>query len=88
MLIGSYRKKVIGLRLIEVKHTSLNITERVVVVVEEFGLIDKTFAIILDNASFNANAMENLTPMFVGYLGSNPSPEPLDPNKHKYNLVH
>ena len=33
------QKKVIGLRLIEVKHSSENITERVPAVVEEFGLI-------------------------------------------------
>ena len=88
MLIGSYRKKVIGLRLIEVKHSGENIAERVTAVVEEFGLIDKIFAITLDNASSNVNAMETLTPMFTGYLGSDPSPEPLDTNKRKYTLVH
>ena len=82
------KKKVIGLRLIEVKHSDENIAERVVVVVEEFGLIDKIFAITLDNASSNAKATEILTPMFAGYLGSDPSPEPLDPNKRKYTLVH
>ena len=32
--------------------------------------------------------METLTPMFVGYLGSNPAPDPLDLNKHKYSLIH
>ena len=82
------QKKLIGLRLIEVKHSDENIAERVVVVVEEFGLIDKIFAITLDNASSNAKAMETLTPMFAGYLGSNPSPEHLDLNKRKYTLVH
>ena len=56
--------------------------------VEEFGLIDKIFAITLDNASSNAKAMETWTHMFPSYLGSDPSPEPLDPNKHKYTLVH
>ena len=56
--------------------------------VEEFGLIDKIFAITLDNASSNARAMETLTPMFAGYLDSNPSPEPLDSIKRKYTLVH
>jgi hypothetical protein len=35
------QKMVIGLRLIEVKYTGENITERVTCVVEEFGLIDK-----------------------------------------------
>jgi hypothetical protein len=57
-------------------------------VVEEFGLIDKIFYITLDNASYNANAMKTLTPMFVGYLSSDPAPEPSDPNKRKYCLVH
>ena len=70
------------------KHSGENIAERVVVVVAEFGLIDKIFAITLDNASSNAKATEILTPMFAGYLGSDPSPEPLDPNKHKYTLLH
>jgi hypothetical protein len=37
------QKKVIGLRLIEVKHSGENIAERVAAVVEEFGLIDKIF---------------------------------------------
>jgi hypothetical protein len=37
------QKKLIGLRLIEVKHTSENITEKIACVVEEFGLIDKIF---------------------------------------------
>jgi hypothetical protein len=32
--------------------------------------------------------METLTPMFAGYLGSDPTPKPDDPNKHKYSLVH
>jgi hypothetical protein len=82
------QKKVIGLRLIEVKHSSENIVERVVAVVEEFCLIDKIFNVTIDSASSNAKAMETLTPMFVGYLGSDSASEPDDPNKHKYSLVH
>ncbi|XP_066323573.1 zinc finger BED domain-containing protein RICESLEEPER 2-like [Miscanthus floridulus] len=81
-------KKVIGLRLIEVKHTGDNITEKVTCVIEEFGLLDKVFSVTLDNASSNANAMEKLTHMFAGYLGSEPAPTPSDPNKVKYHLVH
>jgi hypothetical protein len=57
-------------------------------VVEEFGLIDKIFAVTLDNASSNSKAMETLTHMFFGYLGSYPAPTPTDPNKVKYLLVH
>jgi hypothetical protein len=71
-----------------VKHTDKNIADRIVCVVEEFGLIDKVFSVTLDNASSNAKAIETLTSMFAGYLGSDPSPEPSDPNKRKYNLVH
>ena len=81
------QKRVIGFRLIEVKHSGENIAERIVSVVEEFGLIDKIFAVTLDNASSNAKAMETLTPMFFGYLVSDPAPTPSDPNKRKYCLV-
>ena len=55
------QKRVVGFRLIEVKHSGENIVERVASVVEEFGLIDKIFAITLDNASSNDKAMEALT---------------------------
>jgi hypothetical protein len=82
------QKRVVGFRLIEVKHSGKNIAERIASVVEEFGLIDKVFAITLDNASSNVKAIETLTPMFFGYLDSYPAPTPSDPNKVKYLLVH
>jgi hypothetical protein len=82
------QKKVVGFRLIEVKHSGKNIAERIASVVEEFGLIDKVFAVTLDNASSNSKAMETLPPMFFGYLGSYPAATPSDPNKVKYLLVH
>jgi hypothetical protein len=44
-----------------VKHTDKNIADRIVCVVEEFGLIDKVFSVTLDNASSNAKAIETLT---------------------------
>jgi len=69
-------KRVIGLRLIDVSHSGVNITDRVESVVTEFGLKDKVFSVTLDNASSNASAMAKLIPKFVGYLG--PDPEPLD----------
>jgi hypothetical protein len=72
------QKRVVGFRLIEVKHSSENIAERIASVVEEFGLIDKVFAVTLDNASSNSKAMETLTPIFFGYLGSYPTPTPTD----------
>ena len=70
------------------KHTGKNIAERVACVVEEFGLIDKVFSATLGNASSNAKAMKTLTPMFADYLGPDPTPEPVDPSKRKYSLVH
>jgi hypothetical protein len=71
-----------------VKHTDKNIGDRIACVVEEFSLIDKVFSITLDNISSNAKAIDTLTSMFAGYLGSDPSPKPLDPNQRKYSLVH
>jgi hypothetical protein len=82
------QKKVIGLRLTEVNHSGENIAASIASVVQKFGLIDKTFDITLDNASSNAKAMKTLEPMFVGYLGSDPTPEPQDPDKRTYSLVH
>ena len=70
------------------KHAGEKITEKIACVVEEFGLIDKIFSVTLDNASSNAKAVETLTPMFAGYLGLDPTPEPVDPSKRKYSLVH
>ena len=32
--------------------------------------------------------MKTLTPMFAGYLGPDPTPEPVVPSKRKYSLVH
>jgi len=69
-------KRVMGLRLIDVSHSGVNIADRVESVVTEFGLKDKVFSVTLDNASSNASAMAKLIPKFVGYLG--PDPNPLD----------
>jgi hypothetical protein len=48
---------VIALRLIEVSHSGVNIVERIVIVVEEYGLVNKIFFVTLDNASSNTSAM-------------------------------
>ena len=56
--------------------------------VEEYYLIDKIFSVTQDNASSHAKAMNTLTPLFAGYLGPDPSPDPLDPSNRKYSLVH
>jgi hypothetical protein len=82
------QKKVIGLRLIEAKHTGANIADCIANVVEEFDLINKVFAVTLDNASSNSAAYDILAPVFFGYLGSYPAPTRDDPNKVKYMLVH
>ena len=82
------QKRVICFRLIDVKHSGENIAEGIASVVQEFDLIYKIFYVTLYNASSNAKGMETLTPMFFGYLGSDPTPTPSDPHKRKYCLVH
>jgi hypothetical protein len=82
------QKKVIGFRLTEVSHSSENIAKKIVGVVEEFGLIDKIFAITLDNASANSRPYDILQHIFFGYLGFYPAPTKDDPTKVKYLLVH
>jgi hypothetical protein len=81
-------KKVVGFRLIESSHTGENIAEKIAGVVEEFGLIDKIFAVTLDNASANSKAYDILKPYLFGYMGSYPAPTLDNPNKVKYLLVH
>lgn len=74
-------KRLIGLRLIDEAHTGRNIAERISIVVDEYGLTNKIFAITLDNASPNKTAMGFLKPLFSGYLGlafPEPSDETLD----------
>jgi hypothetical protein len=82
------QKKVVGFRLIEVKHTGENIADKITSVVEEFGMLDKVFVVTLDNASSNSKAYDILQPVLFGYLGSYPAPTRDDPNKVKYLLVH
>jgi hypothetical protein len=79
---------VIALRLIEVSHSGVNIVERIVIVVEECGLVNKIFFVTLDNASSNTSAMNTLTPIFAGYLVPDPDHDHFDPQTHKYSLVH
>ncbi|XP_066341187.1 zinc finger BED domain-containing protein DAYSLEEPER-like [Miscanthus floridulus] len=79
------QKKIVGLRLIQVKHSGENISASIASVVEEYGLVDKIFSITLDNASSNAKAMETLTPMFAGYLGCDPTPD--DPTPAHWHVA-
>jgi hypothetical protein len=64
------RKKLFGLRLIDVSHSGSNIAECVGNVFDEWNLTDKIFSFTLDNASANASAMTFLTPKFSDYVGS------------------
>ncbi|CAO2199873.1 unnamed protein product [Urochloa humidicola] len=63
-------KRILGMRLIDVSHNSDNIAERVSNVVAEYGLTDKIFSVTLDNASANTKAIEKLSPLLSGYIGS------------------
>ncbi|PVH35399.1 hypothetical protein PAHAL_7G172100 [Panicum hallii] len=62
-------KRIIGLRLIDVSHSGENSAERLLHVLEEYALADKVFAVTLDNASANSNAVERLTPRLSAYVG-------------------
>jgi predicted nucleic acid-binding Zn-ribbon protein len=63
-------KRVIGMRLIDESHSGSNIADRVVAVLEDFGLTDKVFSVTLDNASSNSSAMAFLSPQISGYMGT------------------
>jgi hypothetical protein len=43
-------KRIIGLRMIDVSHNTENIAERITSVLADYGLTDKIFSVILDNA--------------------------------------
>jgi hypothetical protein len=62
--------RVIGLRLIKTSHTGEDIVERVMTVLEDYGVVSKVFSITLDNASSNSKAMEKLSPLLSGYVGT------------------
>ena len=58
------------MRLIDVSHNGENIVERVLAVLEEFGLTEKVVSVTLDNASANTTAMSILSPKISGYVGT------------------
>jgi hypothetical protein len=62
-------KRLLALRLIDGKHSDVNIANLVATVIDEYSLTEKVFAITLDNASSNNVAMEFLRPFLCGYLG-------------------
>jgi hypothetical protein len=51
------RERIIGFRLIDVSHSGQNIADRVLAVLEEYGLTAKTISVTLDNASSNTTAL-------------------------------
>lgn len=62
-------KRLLGLRLIDGKHSGVNIANLVANVIDDYDLTNKVFAITLDNASSNNTAMKHLRPFLSGYLG-------------------
>jgi hypothetical protein len=61
-------KRLLALRLIDESHTGAAIAEHISMVVEEYGLTDKIFAITLDNAFSNSTTMDILSPIFSSYI--------------------
>ena len=61
-------KKVLGLVLIDCSHNGQNIADRVASVLGEYGVLEKVFAVTLDNASSNVSAMRMLRPILSKYL--------------------
>ena len=61
-------KRVLGLVLIDCSHNGQNIADRVASVLGEYGVLEKVFAVTLDNASSNVSAMRMLRPILSKYL--------------------
>ena len=61
-------KRVLGLVLIDCSHNGQNIADRVAFVLGEYGVLEKVFAVTLDNASSNVSAMRMLRPILSKYL--------------------
>ncbi|WVZ90905.1 hypothetical protein U9M48_037159 [Paspalum notatum var. saurae] len=74
------KKRLLGLRLIDGKHSGVNIANLVTTVIDDYALTDKVFAITLDNASSNNTAMKYLRPFLSGYLGVSAPVVPETPN--------
>jgi hypothetical protein len=57
-------KRLLALRLIDESHTGAAIAKHISMVVEEYDLTNKIFAITLDNASSNSSVIDILFPIF------------------------
>ncbi|WVZ98963.1 LOW QUALITY PROTEIN: hypothetical protein U9M48_044333 [Paspalum notatum var. saurae] len=79
-LYNDCKKRLLGLRLIDGKHSGINIANLVASVVDDYDLTHKVFAITLDNASSNNIAMKYLRPFLFGYLGVPAPVVPETPN--------
>lgn len=62
-------KRLLGLKPIEVAHTSRNIVDRVAMIVDDYDIADKIFSIVLDNASSNKTTVVVLKHIFSAYIG-------------------
>jgi hypothetical protein len=63
-------KRIIGFRLIDESHSGQNIVERVLAVLEEYGLTAKIISVTLDNASSNTTAITRMSPKLSTYVGT------------------
>ncbi|WVZ74217.1 hypothetical protein U9M48_022429 [Paspalum notatum var. saurae] len=73
-------KMLLGLRLIDGKHSGVNIANLVATVIDDYALTDKVFAFTLENASSNNTAMKYLRPFLSGYFGVPTPVVPETPN--------
>ncbi|WVZ84994.1 LOW QUALITY PROTEIN: hypothetical protein U9M48_031959 [Paspalum notatum var. saurae] len=80
-------KMLLGLRLIDGKHSGVNIANLIATVIDDYALTDKVFAITLDNASSNNTAMKYLRPFLSGYLGVPTPVVPDTPNDDDLSTI-
>jgi hypothetical protein len=80
-------KRVLGLRLIDVSHSGVDIVECVHSVLQDYGLTAKVFAVTLDNSFANARAMRNLRHVLSKCLGLDVVDDFGDFNDSETNVV-
>jgi hypothetical protein len=56
--------------VIDESHSSVNITERVYAILDEYGSTTKVFSVTLDNASSNNKGIQTLAPELSSYVGT------------------
>jgi len=65
------QKRVIAFRLFDEKHTAYNIYRLIKLILEEYALINKIFAISFDNVSANTISIPELEKVYNLYLRVN-----------------